>query len=139
VVVGYRAGMDNSEIRDERARTFATALQEFERSTDPAGLVALFTADAGLTRLDARGERQDPEAFWREYRDQFDELSTTFEHVVEGDDRCALEWTSRGRLSTGRPIEYRGVTVLEFAGQEVAQLRTYYDTAAFTLAPAGTN
>lgn len=130
--------MEDIEIEDERARGFATALQEFERSGDPADLVARFTDDATLTRLDARGERGDAEAFWREYREQFDELSTVFEHAVEGDDRCALEWSSTGSLATGRPVEYRGVTVVEFDGEKVARLRTYYDTAAFTAPPAGT-
>jgi ketosteroid isomerase-like protein len=130
--------MEETPITDPRARTFAEALQDFERSGEPADLVALFTDDATLTRLDARGERGDPEAFWREYRDQFQELSTTFEHAVEGDDRCALEWTSKGTLATGRPVEYRGVTVVEFDGEAVSRLRTYYDTAAFTAVPAGT-
>ena len=130
--------MTDIQIEDDRARGFADALQEFERSGDPADLVALFTDDATLTRLDARGERTDPEAFWREYRDQFDDLRTTFTHSLEGEDGCALEWTSTGTLSTGRPIEYRGVTVLEFDDGAVTRLRTYYDTAAFIAPPAST-
>ena len=130
--------MEQTPIHDPRARTFAEALQEFERTADPTDLVALFTDDATLTRLDARGERGDAEGFWREYRDQFDELSTTFEHAVEGADRAALEWTSSGTLATGRPVRYRGVTVVEFEGESVSRLRTYYDTAAFTAPPAGT-
>jgi ketosteroid isomerase-like protein len=130
--------MDDTPITDDRARDFATALQEFERSADPADLVARFADGATLSRLDAAGERTDPEAFWREYRAQFDDLSTTFTHSVEADDRCSLEWTSTGTLSTGRPIEYRGVTVLEFADGAVSRLRTYYDSAAFIAPPAGT-
>jgi ketosteroid isomerase-like protein len=130
--------MDEISIKDDRARDFATALQDFERSADPTDLVARFADGATLTRLDASGERDDPEAFWREYRDQFDDLSTTFTHAVEGEDRCALEWKSTGTLATGRPIEYRGVTVLEFDGSAVSRLRTYYDTAAFTAPSAPT-
>jgi ketosteroid isomerase-like protein len=46
---------------------------------------------------------------------------------------------STGTLSTGRPIEYRGVTVLEFDDGAVTRLRTYYDdSAAFIAPPAGT-
>jgi ketosteroid isomerase-like protein len=130
--------MADIQIDDDRARGFATALQQFEQSGDPTDLVALFAYDATLTRLDARGERTDAEGFWREYRDQFDDLRTTFDHAVEGDDRCALEWSSTGSLATGRPVEYRGVTVVEFDGPKVAHLRTYYDTAAFVAPPAGT-
>jgi ketosteroid isomerase-like protein len=130
--------MDEITIKDDRARGFATALQDFERSADPTELVALFADGATLTRLDAGGERTDPKDFWNEYRGQFDDLRTTFTHVVEGDDRHALEWVSTGTLATGRPIEYRGVTVLEFDGSAVSRLRTYYDTAAFIAPPAAT-
>jgi ketosteroid isomerase-like protein len=130
--------LTDDSIADDRARGFATALRDFERSADPADLVARFADGATLTRLDAGGDRTDAEAFWREYRDQFDDLRTTFTHATEGDDGCVLEWSSTGTLSTGRPIEYRGVTVLEFDGDAVSRLRTYYDTAAFIAPPAST-
>jgi ketosteroid isomerase-like protein len=130
--------MADTPIEDPRARTFAGALQELDESGDPSELVALFAEGATLSRLDARGDRDDPEAFWREYREQFDELSTTFTHSTEADGRYALEWVSKGTLATGRPVEYRGVTVVEYDGDKVSALRTYYDTAAFTAPPAGT-
>jgi ketosteroid isomerase-like protein len=34
-------------------------------------------------------------------------------------------------LTNGRPVEYRGVTVIEFDGDAITRLRTYYDSAAF--------
>jgi ketosteroid isomerase-like protein len=128
----------NTDIDDPRARRFADALQGFEQSSDPTELAALFSGEATLSRLDARGDRDDPEAFWREYRAQFDQLSTTFTHATESGDRVALEWSSTGTLTNGRSIEYRGVTVVDFDGDEIARLRTYYDTAAFTAIPAST-
>lgn len=129
--------MDDNDITDPRARAFATGLRTFEQDSDPAPFAALFAPDATTERLDARGERRGEVAeFWKEYRAQFDEISTTFVHVVEGDDRFALEWTSTGTLSGGRPIDYRGVTSIDLDGDLISGLRTYYDSAAFVLVPA---
>jgi ketosteroid isomerase-like protein len=84
------------------------------------------------------GERTDGEQFWREYADQFSEVSTTFTHAVEGSDSVALEWSSAARFHDGRPADYRGVTVLALDGDKITGLRTYYDTAVFTRIPAST-
>jgi ketosteroid isomerase-like protein len=130
--------MGDTDIADPRARTFADALQQLDATGDPSDLVAQFADGATLERLDARGERTDAEAFWREYRSQFDDLSTTFTHSTVGEDSASLEWVSKGTLATGRPVEYRGVTVVEYDGEKVARMRTYYDTAQFTAPPAGT-
>lgn len=130
--------MPDNHITDSRARKFVAALRSFEQSSDPAPLNALFAPDATLTRLDARGERGDVAAFWREYRAQFHELSTTFSNIVEGVDEFALEWVSTATLTGDRPITYRGVTIIDLDGPRIVRLRTYYDTAAFTMTPAGT-
>ena len=130
--------MEDNHIADPRARTFVADLRRFEQSSDPAALVGLFADEATATRLDARGDRTDVAAFWREYRDQFDRLSTTFFDAVEGSDQVALEWTSDATLTEGRPISYRGVTVLDLEGEKIVRLRTYYDSAAFVAIPART-
>ena len=57
--------------------------------------------------------------------------------MIAGDGGAALEWESEGALPTGAPIRYRGVSLLEFAGDRVKRFRTYYDSAAF-VAPAVT-
>lgn len=130
--------MEDNHIDDPRTRVFVAELRRFEQSSDPADLVALFADNATATRLDARGERTDVMAFWQEYRGQFDELRTTFIDVVEGDDQVSLEWTSAATLRGGRPVDYRGVTVLDLAGEKIAALRTYYDSAVFLAVPAAT-
>ena len=80
--------MADIQISDDRARSFADALQTFEKDGDAAALAAQFTSDAVTQRLDARGERRgEVEQFWQEYRAQFDSISTTFYDVVEGGDR----------------------------------------------------
>jgi ketosteroid isomerase-like protein len=131
--------MADTSISDDRARTFATALQNFEKDGDAAAFAALFADDAVTQRFDARGERRgEVEQFWQEYRAQFQSISTTFYDVVEGGDRFALEWTSDATLADGRPIQYRGVTVIDLDGDTITRLRTYYDSAQFAATPANT-
>ena len=131
--------MADTNISDDRARTFATALQTFEKDGDAPAFAALFTDDAVTQRFDARGERSGEVAqFWQEYRDQFNSISTTFYDVVEGGDRHALEWSSEAELTDGRPITYRGVTVIDLDGDKITRLRTYYDSAQFAATTATT-
>lgn len=132
--------MEDTSISDERARGFAAALQRFEQDRDAAAFAELFTDDAVTQRFDARGERRgEVEQFWREYREQFTDVRTTFYNAIEGSDEFALEWTSEATLHTGRPIEYRGVTAVGFADGRVAWLRTYYDSAVFAAPAADTS
>jgi ketosteroid isomerase-like protein len=129
----------STEIRDDRARAFAEGLRRFERDSDAAAFAELFAEGALTERLDARGERRgEVEQFWREYREQFGEVSTRFDHAVEGDDEVALEWTSEATLRNGRPLRYRGVTALGFDGDRISWLRTYYDSAVFAAPAADT-
>ena len=138
--MGSYSGMADTQISDDRARNFATALQTFEKDGDAAAFAALFTDDAVTQRFDARGERSgEVEQFWQEYRAQFDSISTTFYDVVEGDDRFALEWSSDARTADGRPLQYRGVTVIDLDGDKITRLRTYYDSAQFAATTATTN
>ena len=131
--------MADTNISDDRARTFATGLQTFEKDGDAAAFAALFTDDAVTQRFDARGERRgEVEQFWTEYRAQFQSITTTFYDVVEGGDRFALEWTSDATLADGRPIQYRGVTVIDLDGEKITKLSTYYDSAQFAAVAAKT-
>ena len=132
--------MADIQISDDRARAFATALQTFEKDGDVAAFAALFADDAVTQRFDARGERRgEVEQFWQEYRGQFESISTTFYDVVEGGDRFALEWTSDATLSDGRPLQYRGVTVIDLDGEKISKLGTYYDSAQFAATAAETD
>ena len=131
--------MADTHISDDRARTFATALQTFEKDGDAPAFAKLFTDDAVTQRFDARGERRgEVEQFWQEYRAQFSSISTAFYDVVEGGTRFALEWTSDATLTDGRPLQYRGVTVIDLDGEKITKLSTYYDSAQFAATTAVT-
>ena len=62
----------------------------------------------------------------------FRKIRSEFTHVIEGGGGAVLEWVSRGALADGRPVEYKGVTVLETDGGRIRRCRTYYDSAVFT-------
>ena len=131
--------MADTNISVERARKFAAGLHDLDKDGDAAAFAALFADDAVTQRFDARGERRgEVEQFWTEYRAQFQSITTTFYDVVEGGDRFALEWTSDATLSDGRPIQYRGVTVIDLDGDTITKLSTYYDSAQFAAIPANT-
>lgn len=117
-----------------RAQRFADALQEFESSGDSGVLVEQFADGAELTRpeADRSDSETDAKAFWDAYLAQFDSIQTSFAAVEEAGNRGILEWLSTGSLSTGRDVDYRGVSLLTFDDDDkVSRFATYYDTAAF--------
>lgn len=120
------------------ADRFMAALQEAERSHDPSPLVALFDDDAELHTL-AKEEvatgRDGATRFWADYLKVFERVKSEFTRVVADDTGAAMEWVADGTLATGKPIRYRGVSVIELAGDRVKTFRTYYDTAAFVSTP----
>ena len=119
-----------------RAQTFAEALQRLESDRDLDAFLERFADGARLVRPEPGSEEQGLEGarrFWQTYLDQFDEISSRFHRVVDAEALGELEWVSEGRLRTGRPVSYAGVSLLEHDGDgKVARFATYYDTAAFT-------
>lgn len=116
------------------AQRFAAALQRFESSGDDTDLLARYGEGAELRRPEVvhQGPTTDAKAFWSAYRSQFDHIATEFSQISESDSLAALEWESRGRLSAGRDITYRGVSLLSLGDDGLVQrFATYYDTAAF--------
>ncbi len=113
---------------------FEAALHRLDESGDASDIVERFADGAELHRpeVNTQTSTKDVAAFWDAYRKQFDALSTEFTHRTETDEHAALEWESKGRLSAGRDITYRGVSLLTFDGSgQVTRFATYYDTAAF--------
>jgi ketosteroid isomerase-like protein len=117
---------------------FMSGLKRAEESHDPGPVAALFGDDAELTNLAREEPRRGADGarqFWADYLHGFARVRSEFFKVFEGDGTAALEWTAEGELPTGKPIRYRGISVLELDGDRVRRFRTYYDSAAF-VAPA---
>ena len=113
---------------------FTAALHHLDAEGDPQPLVELTGDDAVLVKLDehheARG-RDGAQRFWTDYRNVFGDIETTFTQTIVGEGSAALEWTSQGTLRSGRPVTYRGVTMIEGDDEQLSGIRTYYDTATF--------
>lgn len=115
-------------------RRFIDALRALEEAGDVEPMATLFDDAADVsnpmhTSSGAGGAR----AFWRSYRETFEEIRSEFSRVVESSGTAMLEWTSRGRLRGGREIAYGGVSVLELRDGRVQRFRSYFDTRPFEL------
>ncbi len=116
----------------DTVQKFIAGLQQAEQTQTPEPVAALFGDDAELANLThERKGRDGARQFWAEYLRAFQSVQSDFFAVHEGDGFAVLEWTSTGRLPTGTPVTYKGVSVLETAGGLVRKFRTYYDSAAF--------
>ena len=111
-------------------RVFKAALQQAEQSRDPAAVAGLFREGACLTNLSG-DHGADAMKFWQVYLEQFSEIRSEFTGEILSDGRAALEWQSRGKLRDGRPVDYGGVSLIEFDHDAVTSFRTYYDSAEF--------
>ena len=120
------------------AEGFMEVLQQYEKTRDLGPLVEMFDDQSELENLlskaPARG-REGARKFWAHYLDNFGSIESTFKHVTKSNDAAVLEWESAGTLADGRPVRYRGVSVLEFGGGCVRRFRAYYDSASL-LEPA---
>ena len=118
-----------------RADRFAAALRHLEDTGDSSRLRELFAPDPELVRPEvATGDEHagDVTRFWEKYRSPFSEITTEFIRVAESGGLGVLEWVSHGTLTSGSPIEYRGVSLLYFDDEgRIHRFATYFDTAAF--------
>lgn len=124
--------------RQELVAEFMKRLQATEETKDPRIVSELFDGNAEMINLTRPNTHSTPHSktssalkFWSQYLHAFDEIRSHFTNVVEGEGEAALEWISTGTLSMGVPIEYSGVSVIEFEGDVIKRFRTYYDSAAF--------
>ena len=121
-------------MTSEIAERFMHTLQQIEETGDVEPLVAMFTEDAELSNLamtEPLQGRDGAHRFWQKYLSVFERIHSKFTHVVEGDDTAVLEWISDGALSTGEPVKYQGVSIIETDNGQVRRFRTYYDSAVF--------
>ena len=86
-----------------------------------------------------RGRRQIEELF-RELFAATPDLETTVLRVVAGDKQAAVEWRMRGTFDgapfqgiepTGKPVEMRGLDMLEVEDGKIRSITGYYDGAEY--------
>lgn len=122
--------MSENDVNGGLPVRFKQALKETEEVRDAKHIASLFANGATLTNLG--GDRgTDPHAFWQTYLEQFKEIRSEFGAEIVTERSAALEWQSRGTTADGNPVEYRGISVIEFDADAVTSFRTYYDSAVF--------
>lgn len=118
---------------DTLTQRFMQALQTTEETRDTAPLVSLFADDSRLNNLTTRTwEGKDgAHEFWETYLANFESIRSTFFHSADNGQTGVMEWEAQGQLRGGHALSYRGISVIEYAGDTVQAFRTYYDSAAF--------
>lgn len=112
-------------------RRFIEALEALERARDLSPMQAVFDSTAELSNLASSHGTEDVSRFWSRYRDRFDEVTSAFSRIIEAGDDVVLVWRTRGRLRSGHPIEYNGVSIVSVVGDRISKFETVYDSAAF--------
>lgn len=112
---------------------FMQALQEAESRKDPTPLVELYAEDSSTENLalPPMTGKEGAHEFWKRYLDVFQDIRSEFFAQADSDTTGVMEWTARGTLKDGKPIQYKGVSIIEVEGGQVKKFRTYYDSAAF--------
>jgi ketosteroid isomerase-like protein len=117
----------------ERTRRFIEGLRALERDRNVEALVATYSDEAEVgnvvTPHEFRG-KDGARDFWTRYRETFGEIESTFRTVIEDERGAVLEWSSRGTSADGTAVEYEGVTVLEFDGDQVVRFRAFFNPSA---------
>jgi ketosteroid isomerase-like protein len=121
--------------RNRTIRAFVQGLGRLERERDDTALLKLFADNCSVSNMQLQSPLSGEEGarrFWHDYRETFSEVESTFNRIVETRNTVVLEWTSKGKLRIGRPIEYRGVSILTLDGDKITGFIAYYDSAPFT-------
>ncbi len=117
------------------AEHFPNALMRMEQSRDVGELVGFFADGAVLSNLGAEHETRGADGarhFWQAYMDRFGEVHSHFTHLHMAERAVILEWCSIGKHNDGRPLSYRGISILAFDPQgKISEFRAFYDSAAF--------
>lgn len=112
------------------ARRDARAMAEHWRADGVADIVPV-----GIQR-----GRDEIQAFFSATFAALPDAETTLTRVVAGDSSAAAEWRLTGHFTgapfqgiepTGKPVEVRGLDLIELEGGEIVSLTAYYDGASF--------
>jgi len=113
----------------EIAKRFIEALKNLEADRDLETIVGLFSENCEIGNVvtenhdNGGGARQ----FWQNYRDNFDEVKSTFRNQITTDNAAALEWNSEGTSNNGHQFEYAGVSIMETDGDKITRFFAYFD------------
>ncbi len=116
-------------MTEDTAKKFVGALGKLEAERDLETICALFTDDCEITNVvtEDNDNKTDARQFWKSYRDNFDEVRSTFRNQIIAGNAAALEWNTTGTNSDGNEFEYDGVSILEIDGDRISRFHAYFD------------
>ncbi len=110
------------------AEKFIEALKKLESERDLETITSLFSDDCEIGNVVIANEKSEsPKEFWKMYRENFDQVSSSFKNKIITDDKAALEWTTKGSTSGGSNFEYEGVSILEVENDKITRFYAYFD------------
>ena len=116
----------------EMVNRFIDALGRLERQRELDPIVGLFSEEARLSNVimpEPVSGQAGARSFWNMYRETFGVVVSHFDNVFVCGGKAALEWTARGTGHRGQPVRYRGVSLLEIAGDRLIRFTAYFDPA----------
>ncbi len=114
-------------MAENTANKFIDALKKLESDRDLETICGLFSEDAKVGNVITTDKEIGAKEFWKNYRDNFDTVSSTFHNEITTDATAALEWTTTGTSNGGSEFEYDGVSILEFEGDKITRFHAYFD------------
>ena len=111
----------------ELAKKFIDALHKLEADRDLETIVGLFDENAKVGNVVTQNRDMNPREFWQNYRNNFDEIESTFRNEIVTENTAALEWTSEGKSSDGNEFKYDGVSILEINDEKISRFQAYFD------------
>lgn len=114
-------------MAENTAKNFIDALHKLESDRDLKTIVGLFSEDAEVGNVVTDDKDISANDFWKNYRDSFDTVESTFRNEIVTGDATALEWTTKGTTKGGGDFEYDGVSILEIDGDKIKRFHAYFD------------
>jgi steroid delta-isomerase-like uncharacterized protein len=123
---------------EEHARSYYDALAR--RDVDAVGEHWREDGVEDLVPIGMLRGRQEIKDFFRSIFEAMPDAETTLVRIVAGDQLAAVEWRMSGTFSdapfqgvdpTGKPVQVRGVDMLEIKDGEIVSNTAYYDGMAF--------
>ncbi len=114
-------------MAENTAKNFIEALRKLESDRDLETICGLFSEDAKVGNVVTDDKNLGAREFWKNYRDNFAAVSSTFHNEIVTGETAALEWTTTGTSNGGSAFEYDGVSILEIEGDKITRFHAYFD------------
>lgn len=108
-------------------KKFVEALHKLEADRDLETICGLFSEDCDIGNVVTEDKDIGVREFWKNYRDSFDTVNSTFRNEIFTGEATALEWTTSGTSNGGNEFQYDGVSILETEGDKITRFHAYFD------------